>query len=257
MPIVVDTHVHVYPEYDAARLLSDAAARLQALAPQATPAICLAERAGQRVFARWAADGGVAGTAFPVRSVPGTGGPALVVETNAGPLCVLPGRQVATAERLEVLALGRDPDLPDGTPAGDAIQAVLDAGAVPVLTWALGKWWFRRAAVVRGLIERFTPEQLWLGDTSMRPHEWVQGRIMRRAIASGTRVLAGSDPLPGADEIRHAGSYATLLDAELDPQDPAGAILRGFRQLPPGSPCLGRRCALPVVLLRGVRSRVV
>ena len=71
MPIVVDTHVHVYPEYDAGSFLADTAARLQALVPGAVPAICLAERAGQHVYADWAMAGTVPDTDLHAESVEG------------------------------------------------------------------------------------------------------------------------------------------------------------------------------------------
>jgi hypothetical protein len=259
MPIVVDTHVHIYPEYEIARFLNDCAGRLQALAPGAAPAICLAERAGQDVFDRWAESGAgpgtVPGTDLAIRRVEGKGGAALRIETASGPLQILPGRQVVTAERLEVLALGRDLELADGAPAAELVRAILAAGGIPVLTWAFGKWWFGRSRVVRALVSHLVPDRLWLGDTTMRPCEWPRGGIMRRAAKAGGRVLAGSDPLPGASEARYAGRYATLLNGELDPNDPAGSILRGFRALPPGGRPIGRRCSLPVVLLRMVRLK--
>ncbi len=255
MPIVVDTHVHIYPEYDPGRLLNDTAVRLQALAPGATPAICLTERSGQHVYAEWAQVSTVPGTDLPVERVEGRGGVALSVDTASGPLYVLPGRQVATAERLEVLILGRDLELPDGTPAADAICAGLDAGAVPVLAWAFGKWWFKRSRIVRALVRHFVPERLWLGDTTMRPREWPRGGIMRRAVANGARVVAGSDPLPGKGEAHHAGCYATLMATPLDTGDPAGSILRGFRVLPPGGHTLGHRSALPAILMRMARQK--
>jgi hypothetical protein len=253
MPIVVDTHVHIYPEYDAGRFVVDTITRLQRLAPAAAPVICLTERAGQHVYAEWATAGKIPGTDCPVESIETRGGIVLRVETKAGPLHVMAGRQIATAERLEVLALGRDLEMADGTPAAEVIRSILAAGGIPVLTWAFGKWWFGRSRTVRALVSHFAPERLWLGDTTMRPREWRPGRIMRRAIAAGTRVLAGSDPLPGADEARYAGRYATLLNRELNPRDPAGSIMRGFRVLPPGGRTIGHRCALPTILLRMAR----
>ncbi len=255
MAIAVDTHVHVYPEADAGQLLVGAASRLRALAPEADVAICLTERAGQHVFATWAASEAVPGKDLLVRRIEGPGGVALRVETGEASLTVLPGRQVATGERLEVLALGRDLELADGQAAAESIQAALGAQAVPVLTWAFGKWWFGRSHKVQALIDAFARERLWLGDTTMRPSEWPQGGIMRRAVARGVRVLAGSDPLPAAGEIRYAGCYGTLLHNDLDPDDPAGSILQGFRDLPPGGRSIGRRCTLLASLQRMMRQK--
>jgi hypothetical protein len=218
-------------------------------------AICLAERAGQHVFADWAMAGAVPGTDLPVELVEGKGGVALRVETGSGLLHILPGRQVVTSERLEVLVLGRDLELADGTPAADLIGAILAAGGIPVLTWAFGKWWFARSRVVRALVKHFAPERLWLGDTTMRPREWPRGRLMRQAVKAEARLLAGSDPLPGAGEADYAGRYATLLNCELEPRDPAGSVLRGLRVLPPGGRPVGRRCSLAAVLLRMARQR--
>jgi len=254
MPIVVDTHVHVYPEYDAGRFLADTTARLQALSPGAMSSICLAERAGQHVYAEWAMAGKVPETDLLIESIESRGGIVLRVETPTGPLHILPGRQIVTAERLEVLVLGRDLELADGTPADDLIHAILAAGGIPVLTWAFGKWWFGRSSMVSALIKNFAPERLWIGDTTMRPREWPRGRIMRQGIAAGARVLAGSDPLPGKREAHYAGRYVTLLNRELDPKDPAGSIMRGFRVLPPGGCTIGRRCALPAILVRMARQ---
>jgi hypothetical protein len=255
MSIVVDTHVHIYPVYELGAFVEGAAARLRALAPGAKPALCLTERTGQHLFADLMGQAVLPGTEWPLQTIEGPGGMALCVKAPAGPIYILPGRQVATAERLEVLALGRDLMLADGTPAGELIGAILEAGGVPVLTWAFGKWWLGRAPIVRALIEQFAPEQLWIGDTTMRPREWPRGGIMRRAIADGARLLAGGDPLPSAGEATRAGRYATLLTGSLDERDPAGSIIQGLRALPPGGRTVGARSILPLVLMRQVRHR--
>ena len=253
--MVVDTHVHIYPAYELGAFVTGAAARLRALAPGAAPALCLTERAGQHLFADLMGQAVLPETDLPLQTIEGPGGVALCVRDPAGPLYLLPGRQVATAERLEVLVLGVDLELADGVPAGDVIEAILAVGGLPVLTWAFGKWWFGRAQIVRALIEQFAPQRLWIGDTTMRPREWPRGGIMRRAIADGARLLAGGDPLPSASEATRAGRYATLLTGSLDKRDPAGSIIQGLRTLPPGGRTVGARSILPSVLIRQVRHR--
>ncbi|MBT7699386.1 MAG: hypothetical protein HN700_03735 [Verrucomicrobia bacterium] len=255
MPMVVDTHVHIYPVYELGAFVVDTAARLRALVPGAVPVLCLTERAGEHLFTALTGQPVLPGTDLPLQTIEGPGGVGLCVRDPAGPLYLLPGRQVATSERLEVLAIGRDLELADGVPAGDVIEAILAAGGLPVLTWAFGKWWFRRAPIVQALIEQFAPEQLWIGDTTMRPREWPRGGIMRRAIADGARILAGGDPLPSAGEATRAGRYATLLSESLDERDPAGSIIQALRALPPGGRTVGARSILPSVLIRQVRHR--
>ncbi|NQU39514.1 MAG: hypothetical protein HQ523_06145 [Lentisphaerae bacterium] len=255
MPIVVDTHVHLYPGYDLAEGLPAVAARLRSLAPGAVPAVCLTERTGQHVFQALAEGRVSVGTSMEMTLVEGGSGSAVCLRDEVGPFYILPGRQMVTAERLEILALGRDLALADGARAESMIQTILKTEAIPVLTWAFGKWWFGRSHQVRALVARFAPEELWLGDTTMRPREWPRGTIMRGAIANGRRVLAGSDPLPSPAEFALAGRYATLLNGALNPNDPVASILQGFRGLPPGGRTVGGRCWLLAVLMRLRRYR--
>ena len=181
----------------------------------------LAEREGVDQFARWAEGGAPAGHAV----VP-SDATALVLRKPGQPdLVVVSGRQIACAERVEILALATRATFRDGTPAHRAVAECLAAGALPALAWGVGKWFFKRAAVVAALLDAFPAADLAIADPSLRPVFWPAPRPMATAAANGRRVLAGSDPLPAKGEAARIGQYADLaatasldLAAPLTPQ---------------------------------------
>lgn len=219
--IIADTHVHLYPCYDLEAALRGLAGRLRALAPGAQAAAFLTERHDCHVFAGLR-DGAIR---LPDISVtPSAEAEAVRVSCAAGDLIVWAGRQLVTAERIEVLALTTDAVLADGMRARDALAAVREAGGVPVLPWGLGKWFLRRGDLVRELIETAAPGDLTVGDSAMRPRGWPEPGIMRMARTFGLPVLAGSDPLPLPGEERLMGTYATCFNHSLDTDRPVTSI---------------------------------
>jgi hypothetical protein len=143
---------------------------------------------------------------------------------------LIPGRQVATRERLELLGLGVDAPLPDGELLQDAWQRIRDELGLPVAPWSPGKWTGRRGRLLRELIEHAEPGALGVGDSLMRPSGWPEPALFRLARRRGLPVLAGSDPLPLAGEERFAGRYGTAFEAG----DNLDAALRRLRFLKPG-----------------------
>ena len=223
--IIADTHLHFYPHYDFGSAVQGCIRRLQALAPDATCVGFLAERSDCNVYRALAE--GTAGALTHNVSVSRTRDrKCLVVQCfNTPPLYLCPGRQVVTQERLELLCLTSDADIPDGLPAVEAVMRIREVGGIPVLTWAVGKWLFGRASVVRALLDRFGPDELLVGDSAMRPLFWPTPRTMRMARKHGYTILAGTDPLPAEGDARVMGRYASLLDADFD-LDRARASLR-------------------------------
>lgn len=217
--IVVDTHVHLYSCYDFEAAVNGCVTRLGALAPGADCVGVLAERAGSRMFRSLKEQSGVE-VAEDIRVTRSGDGECLLLHCfNRPPLILCPGRQIVTAERLEILCLADDAEIPDGLPAETVVQRIREVDGVPVLTWAVGKWLFRRAPVVRKLLERFGPEQLLIGDSALRPSFWPTPRPMREAHRRGYRVLAGTDPLPSAGEEAVMGTYASVLEGAVNPDD--------------------------------------
>lgn len=214
--LLIDSHVHVYPSYRLPAFFSAFRARMKAAGAQ-EGALMLAERAGTDVFSRWEQ-----GLELPdgERMVRAETGGHLLRHGEQGDIAVIAGRQVVCAERIEVLALGMREEIPDGLPAATVIERIVRADGLPVLAWGVGKWLFSRASVVDRLLRRFEPDELFLGDSSLRPWLWEEPLPMVRARSLGRRVLHGSDPLAPAFEEQRVGQYADLADTSLGEDRP-------------------------------------
>ncbi len=191
----IDTHVHVYDCYDLAELLRNLRSRCDGMV--------LVEREGQDVFGAWRKGEGLPG-GCAVREIDGYSLRLSLPESLSGQsLLVVAGRQIACAERLEILAVGSRAPIRDGVTCAEAVDAILADGGRPVLAWGVGKWLGSRAKVVEALVKKYG-DSLALGDTALRPVGWPAPAAMR---AEGRLVLAGSDPLPKRGEERVAGTY--------------------------------------------------
>jgi hypothetical protein len=234
---LVDSHVHFHACYDLPAFL-DGALRNFRKAGAGTGHLLLTESAGAHWFRRWR-DGLNAGGGW--RFEPTREEESLRVLNGSGDRMVLvAGRQIVARERLEVLALGRDLELPDGLPLVETLERVRESGALPVLPWGFGKWWGRRGMVVAETLER--DGELFLGDNGGRLG--LDPVLFRRARRLGVRVLPGSDPLPFARHAGLVGSYGFVLPQAVDLDRPAEILLRHIRES--GQPrAFGRRAGLP------------
>ena len=249
MRIAVDTHVHVYPSFTVARLLAAAYRHLARLVPEAgVRAVCLTERAGHTAFAGLA-DGSLRVPGWTVQATTETN--LMGVTSAAGEtLYVLAGRQIVTAERLEVLALGTDERWPDGAPVRDVVARVRAAHALPVLPWGLGKWLGARGALMQQLVTEAQPGDFALADTYLLPVLARRPGLIRRAEKRGFRILAGTDPLGRRGEEELAGRYGVSLEGPWDPAAPATSLLNLLRDPAVPLRTIGRRGSLGDTLKR-------
>ncbi len=212
MELIADTHVHLYPVHDVEQLMASARARLGRYAETPTPLIALFLTEGEGF------------DAFDMlRGSPGTmcGDEREAIRYRVGEemLWIIAGRQIVTRERVEILSLICAEKIPDGLPVSEVVRRVHQAGGVPVLAWAPGKWMFKRATVVRRLLDDFGPEELLLGDSSLRPIGWLEPRAMKTR-----KTLAGSDPLPFPGEEDQAGRYGIRTPVDFDEKHPASSL---------------------------------
>lgn len=233
-PWIVDAHVHVHPCFDTVAFFDAAADHLAraahaAGASDARFALLLTESAGDTFFRDRAptADDDreerVRGWKIRASAEPDSW---VAVRRDRTSIHVIAGRQIVTAEGLEVLALCRDVDIPDGAAIRDVVAAAREAGAVPVVPWGFGKWWFGRGRTVASLVADETAGRFFLGDNGGRPAWSNRPAAFALAEGRGIRVLPGSDPLPFRRHARRPGSYGFVLDRALDVDRPAA----GFRE---------------------------
>lgn len=255
--IVIDGHVHVYPFHDYALALSSLFRGLDAIAEtglgpkaQYVRVALLAERRDCRFFSEL--ERRISGYEIKEKSSDF----ATVADPSSGKLIyILPGRQIVSSERIEILALTKDADIPDGLPAHEIIELAKKQSAAPVLSWAPGKWFFRRHKVVNELLTTSEPGSFLIGDTSLRPTIWPVPALMQKAADLGFRVIAGSDPLPAFSEERMAGTYGFILKADFNDGNPGESVRTALFDPSITSELAGRRCSPSVVFQRMRRHR--
>jgi hypothetical protein len=137
---------------------------------------------------------------------------------------IFAGRQIVTAEDLEVLALLTAEEFADGLPIEKTIQQVISNGGIPVLPWGFGKWMGERGTIINRLLEQKESFPLFLGDNGGRPTFWSQPIYFKQAEALGFKILPGTDPLPFASESWRPGSFGFALQGTIDPNKPAQSI---------------------------------
>lgn len=188
MPILADTHVHIYPSYDVRKALQFALENLtkheKELGVKADKVICITH-----------------------------GREPVVVLPEIEDLFVFKGFQVITKEKLEVLALLTADRPADGEALATTVKQIIESGGVPVLPWSFGKWWFQRGKVLREYLSTVNPGEVLLGDIPLRS---LGSAII---IANHNLVIAGSDPLPIQGEESRIGNFATYLQGEIDPKN--------------------------------------
>ncbi len=250
MRYLIDSHVHIYPFYRVTDALQAILNNIPLVDDGDVRIACLTERHDCNLF-----DEIKSGSAK---------GPAQVFEISTGSETVLrfrhrdsgqefhlvAGQQVVTAENIEILALNMCNRVPENMDAARTVRSILDNGGLPVVAWAPGKWFLSRGRVVKNLLNDFGPDQIALGDTSLRPREWLTPSIMRAARRRGFRILSGSDPLPFAGEECRPGCYYSSIVTKAAGEEPA-ALLSGLLENPDAEIAgMGRRPGLVTVFKR-------
>ena len=121
------------------------------------------------------------------------------------------GRQIATREDLEVLALGTTEKFPDGKPIGESIEASDRLAAMTALPWGFGKWWGSRGRRIGELMRTARSKPLFLGDNGGRLALSRRPALLGEGERLGHRVLPGTDPLPFPGQEKKVGSFGIVL----------------------------------------------
>jgi hypothetical protein len=231
--VMVDAHVHVHPQADPGVLLTMAVENFGAAAQRLNAdhwqgVLLLTEMAGANWFE--AVYPGATGTnTLGKWAVTGSAAEDISMRASApqASLIVVAGRQIVTAERVEVLAVGTRTRIADGQSLQATIVAAHKARATVVLPWAVGKWIGRRGKLVASAVQRAGELRLFVGDNAGRPVFWPAPQIFQQALSQGRPVLPGSDPLPLKDQERRVGSMGFWIKGRL-PVDAPGAALKDW-----------------------------
>lgn len=233
--VLIDTHVHIHDCFPLAGFLDAAHGNFE----RATRALgnhegfigilMLTETAGVDCFRRLsvAAEGGAEAPGLGEWRLRRTGeSGSVVAELDGRCLYLVAGRQIVTAERLEVLALGFEGFIPDGEPIRQVLERVRAAGALAVVPWGFGKWWGARGRVVSGLLRDHEALGFYLGDNSGRATILGRPAHFEEADRLGIPILPGTDPLPFPAEYGRAGGFGLVARTPIDPARPAAEAKR-------------------------------
>lgn len=145
-------------------------------------------------------------------------------------LLVVLGRQIRTAEDLEVLVVGTAEEPEEDLPLEATIRAWLDRDVLVMIPWGFGKWSARRRRVVERAWEAAGPDGPYLADTGLRPRWLPEPALFARSRAVGRPVFLGSDPSPFRSRLEAIASTGFVVP---DPPADAGwpAMREGIARL--------------------------
>ncbi len=237
---VFDAHVHVYPKHDCLALFRAALRNLPKIYPLAglfasskrdpisAPklTLCLAERNDCHFFRDLHLKQYIPEDPEIKVEALATDAPGVrLYFPGGGELLIVPGRQIISQEKVEILSFTAEIDLPDNTlSAMEVFKNIWAAGGIPAINWAPGKWWFSRGKIIKKIIHDETARPLLICDTTLRPDVYPEPILMRAARRGGIKLIAGSDPLPTKGEERRVGMYGTIAHGEYNHGDPVVSL---------------------------------
>ncbi len=236
MPILIDSHIHIYPGFSVDRFLDAAWDNFNRAAGEAgllnvtDYVLLLTEGKDSDVFSELKEEaispenysGHIADSSS--FSFLRTAEPeSLVACKDKVRIVLIAGRQIISLENIEVLSLFSSIKVEDRTLSlTDLAQFIADQDGLPVLPWGVGKWWGTRGKVVTDFIHSSYDHPLFLADNGNRPAFWLEPALLRQARNMGIPILSGSDPLPLASHVNRPGCCGVVLpDGELSNEYPA------------------------------------
>jgi hypothetical protein len=226
--LIADAHVHFHACFRRHRFFDAAWQNLTGAHPHLAsgeallPYLLLTESPGADYFRRWRDEAGKA-TKNSVRwRVEATREDCSLTarREDGAAIVIVAGRQVPTAERLEVLALGTTNGIPQGLPFHECVCRAGEIAPVVCVPWGFGKWSLGRGAVVREALIHADPSTFFLGDGAGRPRGRRVPHLFEIAAEHGIRVLPGSDPFPMRRHEDRAGTLCFSVAGDPDIERP-------------------------------------
>lgn len=223
--MLVDGHTHIHDNVDLSQFLDSACAnfRRYGSSPDRDPdaVLCLADFNGaegfSRLLARFEAGHCDRWELSKIDDVL-----VCAKNTEGDTLWIVAGRQLVTAERIEVMALGCVQPLVDGLSLQDTLNAILDVQALPVLPWGVGKWLGKRGRQVKEAMTQYGAK-IALGDNGGRPWFWYSS-LLALARKIDVRVIPGTDPLRVNSDFLRGGSFGVAIDGSFNRMKPLLSI---------------------------------
>ncbi|WP_250565703.1 class I SAM-dependent methyltransferase [Adonisia turfae] len=225
-PILIDTHVHIYDCFNIDTFLDSAWQNFHSQTGHqagSTGVLLLTESKSHNWFQALLTRVGESSHRWTFHPTAETLS-LRATDTQGRTLYLVAGRQIVTAEKLEVAALICDRTFPDGLSTQGTIEAIQAAGGIAVLPWGVGKWVGKRGNLITHLLQQKSLSPLFLGDNSGRPQFWLRPPYFSQVEQQGRPVLLGTDPLPLNLEVSRPGRYGLMRLGEFDGHKPGHYI---------------------------------
>jgi hypothetical protein len=232
-PVLIDAHVHLYDCFDRKTFFNAASKNFQLAAqslglPRNTPAcLMLAETSKNHAFKSLIEQRETNNETDnePWQFNATHDHQSLTAShQDRNPLTIIAGRQIITREGLEVLALCCNETFTDGLAIEDTLSKVIDADALPVLPYGIGKWTGKRGDIINKLLTSPLADKLFLGDNAGRLAIAGEPKQLTQARKQKIWTLPGTDTLPFPSQASGVGRFGLVLDCNIDPTQPAASI---------------------------------
>ncbi len=253
MRLVIDTHLHFYPFYDVGKALGALHSNLSGLYSDALIIGILTERSDCHFFQQLTENPGK--FLSSKQEAVFRDGYIIIKGLEHPDIYLLPGRQIVTAENIEVLCLLVDCEIEDGLPVNKVIEQIHTNKGVPVIAWSPGKWLFKRRKIVKNLILTYKPGSLLFGDSVLRPIGWPKPPLMKLALSKGFAVICGSDPFPLPGEEQVMGKYGISIETDDNTTDLVEILRTNFLNSATNITCVGKRHTFLQVILKLFRHK--
>ncbi|EKD26992.1 MAG: hypothetical protein ACD_79C00941G0003, partial [uncultured bacterium] len=156
MKLIADCHLHIYPFHNLKLIIENCFknfSKHKASSDKSIMAIFLAERHDCDEFNKLKNLNGDIQYDIKVEKLKDS--QVLKIKKQSEEMLVFAGRQIITKEKLEVLGLTIEERIKDGLPIREVIDKILKCDGIPVLSWAPGKWFFKRGKIIKELLNEY------------------------------------------------------------------------------------------------------
>lgn len=236
--LLIDAHVHIYDCFNLHNFFNEAFSNFQSAADQLksdktfTGILLLAENSKDNWFQYLASAAGGGVASDDKKSGSWTfhrTGEDCSLHARFGAnksLTIIAGRQIVTAERLELISILSGNKYQDGLPLKNLVGEINATDGISVIPWGVGKWMGKRGRFLKNWLNSEDGSGFFWGDNSGRPNFWPRPYLFKSGDAKGIRILPGSDALPFAGEEAQVGSFGFACDEDISDTTPAKDLNR-------------------------------
>lgn len=239
--VIIDAHVHIYAMFDVAKLLDSACKNFIDATKQRnilnfTGILLLSETSNEnwhnqqsKILNSDASGNMLTYGEWNLSLLQNDTCTIRAIRSTGELIYIIAGKQIATKEGLEILALITTKTFKDGLPTQESLTQIQQSDDIAIMPWAVGKWLGKRGNIINKMLQDHKRPLFFLGDNSGRPSFWINPDHFKLAKKMSIQVIPGSDPLPITDEESRVGQFGFIARDILIESKPSEAIKNIFK----------------------------